>query len=109
MDQQLKGFIRQFVDEITKIPDEQFQDEDLNDEVIKKFDDKVKEFKDITTTLSNYMGLITDYLRVRFYYNDALRALNKILDDETGEEIHELYNKLKCTKYKSIAELRQVK
>ena len=101
--------IRQFVDEITKIPDEYFQDDDLNHELVEKFDEKVKEFQDITTTLSSYMGLMMHNLRTRFYYNDALRALNKILDDETGEEMHEMYNKLKRTKDKSIAELRHVK
>ena len=109
MDAPIKGFIRQFVDEITKIPDEYFQDEDLNDEVVKKFHDKEDEFRDTTTTLWSYMGLMVDYLRTRFWYNDALRALNKILDDETGEEMHEMYNKLKRTNYKSIAELRGVK
>jgi len=92
--------IRQFVDEITKIPDEYFQDDDLNHELVEKFDEKVKEFQDITTTLSSYMGLMMHNLRTRFYYNDALRALNKILDDETGEEMYKIYKELKSDENK---------
>ena len=101
MDQHLTGLVRKFVDEITSIPDEQFQDEESANEVCKKFSSKLDEFKDTTRYIASYMGAMVGYLHSRFYYNDALRVLNKILDDETGEEMHKMHNELKANEEKS--------
>ena len=101
MDQHLTGLVRKFVDEITSIPDEQFQDEESANEVCKKFSSKLDEFRDISRYIWSYMGSLLSYINVRYYYNDALQKLNKILDDETGEEMYKMYNELKANEDKS--------
>ena len=101
MDQQLKGLIKQFVDEITSIPDEQLQDEKSVSELYKKFNSKREEFRDTTRYIWSYMGALLSYINVKYYYNDALQKLNKILDDETGEEMHKIYNELKANEEQS--------